>query len=508
MALKLKKPQKEVADRVAEWAADTFVVPSGISAGQPFQLHDFQLSFLRAYLAQADGSPRYRSLIFSLPRKTGKSTFMGALLLARCLPDSPIYRRNYKAVVVAPNARFSRFIPQAALDLMEAAGREDEIRLRHAPSPGKLEIGPNGACQLLSGDSKSGHGDDVDLAILDEAGLFPLRQNELFDATFNALAARDGCQILTGTRLDGPKFSELIEADDPRTYKQIHAADRKADPGDPAQWEKATPGGFKIKSKSFIRDAYDKAVATGSLEDFKTSHLNLPGNPTRELLLPYDVLRKSYRDELQPEPGEACFVGLDLGGAASMSAAAVCYESGLVKCIGAFPGAGMTLAERGKRDAVSDLYVRCEEEGSLFLTSGHVANIDEFLPLVVEMIGPHPVVSVSCDRYRREELQNALVRARLEWQPIYRGQGPRDGDADIRACRKLFISGKATTQRSLLLETGLAETDVKRATTGACQLVRSHVTARIDVAQALVLATSALVRGLDAPQPEFEVEVI
>ncbi|WOI29569.1 terminase TerL endonuclease subunit [Sulfitobacter dubius] len=509
MPLRLAKPKKkDAATRFAEWLADTFVIPGGISAGQPLQLHNFQLDFARAYLAEDDDGPINRTLVFSLPRKTGKSTFMATLLLGRGLPDSPIYRPNFKAVCVAPTAKFAGFVPQAAIDIMQAVDRGDEIALRHAPSPGKLVWG-TAQCQLLSGDGKSGHGDDVDLAILDEAGLVPRRQDELFDATFNSLAARNGSQILTGTRLDSPRFGEIIDRPALGTYVQLHAADKDADPSDPKEWERATPGGFKIKSKSFIRDAFARAEASDSLEDFKTSHLNLPGNPSRELLLQYDVLRRAYRDDPQIIDGEPVHIGLDLGGSSSMTAATIAYEaSGVIKVIGAFPTGEINLLERGKRDAVHDLWVRCAAAGELKETSGAVSDLGEFFPDLIDLIGNHPVASLSCDRYRQAELQTAMARAKLNWPVIYRGQGPRDGDADIRATRRLFIAGMITLKRSVLLEAALAESDVKRAATGASQLDKSHATARIDVATSLVLACSALLRARDTIPAEYEVTVL
>ena len=91
---------------------------------------------------------------------------------------------------------------------------------------------------------------------------------------------------------------------------------------------------------------------------------------------------------------------------------------------------------------------------------------------------------------------------------IYRGTGPKDGDADIRATRRLFLAGAIQMQRSLLLEGSLAEADVKVSTTGACQLQRAHQTARIDVVSSLVLACSALLRARDAVEPEYEVEIL
>ena len=250
-------------DATCGFLADTFIIPGGISAGEPFHLHEYERRLLAAYLGTDGGSPRYRTLVFSLPRKTGKSTFMGALLLARMLPDSPIYRPMFRASIVAPNARFARFIPQAAIDLMEAVDRGEEISLRHAPSPGRLVVG-NGYAQLLSGDGKSGHGDDVDLAIMDEGGLFPHRQDELFEATYNSLAARDGVQIVTGTRLDSDKYRELIETPAPGKYVQLHAADPNCDPGDPAQpWKGRSP--FALMGLSPTLLAEIEAAISGAM---------------------------------------------------------------------------------------------------------------------------------------------------------------------------------------------------------------------------------------------------
>ena len=154
-----------------------------------------------------------------------------------------------------------------------------------------------------------------------------------------------------------------------------------------------------------------------------------------------------------------------------MTAATVAYElSGVVKVLGAFPGADLSLRDRGKRDLVGDLWERCALGGELIETSGSVSDLGEFLPALVAMIGAHPVRSVSCDRYRQAEFETAMARARIGWPVIYRGTGPKDGDADIRATRRLFIAGAVTMRRSLLLEGSMAEADVKVSATGACQL--------------------------------------
>lgn len=514
MAVRLAKPtarpfaKAEPVERLAKWAAETFRIPAGISKGKPFRLHKFQKDFLRAYLSQDADGPTFRTLIYSTPRKLGKSTLLGLLLLAHMCPDSPLYIQGFVGAIAAPTEKHAGYIAQAMFALLETAGRERELTRRADPRPGKIEIA-DCVCFLSTGSIKQGHGLDLDLALIDECGLIEKNQGELITAFFDALATKDGQLILTGTRGDSPSYNDLIDNPDKRTHVTLYAADKTDDPGDPSVWAKANPALGEIKSGRFMADAFDKAQASGSTVEFEVWHLNKPLSPTRQLLLDYHTLAKAYRDAPEPIPGEPVHVGIDLGGAASMTAAVIAYEnSGVIRLLGAFPGADMDLITRGKRDQVGDLWHRAALAGDLIETSGSVSDLNEFLPAVVEMVGNHPVASVSCDRYREAEFRTALARQQIAWPVIYRGTGPRDGDQDIRATRRLFLAGAVQMKRSILLEGSLGEADVKVSTTGACQLDKSHNTARIDVCQALVLACSAVVRAKDTPPTEYTVEVI
>ena len=502
-----RRPEPTELALFAEWLADVFVVPSGISRGQPFALHPFQAEFLAAVLEREGPSPRWRTSIFSTPRKQGKSSLLAAYLLGRFLPDSPLHLPMCRAAIAAPTAKHAEFVAHAARDLMDAAGRSSEFRLAARPAPGAMLAG-DGQAILMTGARASGHGADLDLAIIDECGLLPRRQGELIGNFFDALAAKDGQLILTGTRGDSPAYNDLIERPDERTHVTCFGADLEDDASDPAVWARANPGLGTIKSETFMRDAYLKAAGTGSDTAFRAWHLNVPLSPQRELLVEHHTLAACYRDRADPIPGEPCFVGIDLGGAASMTAATIAYESGAVKVLGAFPSAAMTLADRGVRDHVGDLWTRCHEAGELHLTGGSVTDLDEFLAVLCEAIGPHPVANVSCDRYRREEFLTALARSRIEWPVTFRGTGPRDGDADIRATRRAVISRSIHLKRSLLLEGSIGEADVRISATGACQLDKSHPHARIDVCQTFALAVSALVRAREAVPPTYEIEVI
>lgn len=503
-----RKPKLEPVDALANWLAREFTIPAGISRGEPFVLHDFQREFVAAYLSQDHDGPTFRTCIFSTPRKLGKSTLLGAILLGLMCPDSPIHIPHFCGAIAAPTEKHTGYIAAAMFALLETAGREGELHKRVDPKPGRLLMG-NGVCHLSTGNMKQGHGADLDLAVIDETGLISAGQGELINAFYDALAAKDGQLILTGTRGDSPEYNELISRPDKRTHVTLWGADLNDDASDPAVWEAANPALGTIKSRRFMQDAHDKAEQGGSLTSFKAWHLNMPLSPSRQLLVEYGQLQRAYDVNAKPIPGEPCFVGLDLGGSAAMTAAVIVYaESGVIRPLAAFPGEGeLDLAQRGKRDGVGNLYVTLAGTGELFETSGQVTDVAEFLARLREEIGDHPVQSISGDRYRDAEFRTAMARAKIDWPLVTRGTGPKDGDNDIRATRRMFLSGKAKMQRSLLIEAAVAEADVKVSATGACQLDKSHRNARIDVAQALTLACSAYVSAMDAPQPEYEVQL-
>jgi phage terminase large subunit-like protein len=484
------------------------VIPSGQHEGEPFELHDFQLDLFRAYFAKDHDGPTYRTIIFTTPRKLGKSTLLAALLLCLMCPDSPVYRKGFRGAVAAPSEKHARWIAEAIRALADAAGRGEEVETKTNPRPGVIHC-HDGQVILSTGTRAQGHGADLDLAVIDETGLIAGQKSDgLISGFYDALSARNGQLILTGTRGDANEYNELIEHPDKRTCVILHGASKDDDPGDPATWEKANPDAGRIKPRRFLQDAYEKAAAGGSVAEFQAWQLNVPLSPSRELLLDYDTVKRAYRDDPQPIPGEPCHLGIDLGGPASMTAAVVAYESGVIRVLGAFPGADMDLRARGKRDQVGDLWARCANAGELIETSGSVSDLAEFIPEVLNLIGNHPVRSVSCDRYRQHEFETALARARISWPVIYRGTGPKDGDQDIRATRRLFLAGAVTLKRSILLEGSLGEADVRVSSTGAVQLDKSHIHARIDVAQALCLACSALLRAREEVPPEYVVEVL
>ena len=177
------------------------------------------------------------------------------------------------------------------------------------------------------------------------------------------------------------------------------------------------------------------AVTTSDQLSFRALDLNQPANPTAEMLVALDDFTACETAEL-PERRGACYVGLDLGGSASMTAAVAFWpESGRVETWAAFP-ATPSLAERGLSDGVGRLYVEAQSRGELLTFAGRVTPVALFLAAVVDALKGADVRALGCDRFRRAEAVTAYESAGVVWPCVWRGVGASakaDGSFDVRS---------------------------------------------------------------------------
>ncbi len=139
--IRLKKPVEAAspvdrAEAFFAWLADTFVFAAGPKRGQPLILEPFQQDYVRLVLERDGPDPAHRMAIFSTPRKNGKTLVLATLLLGFMLPDSPVSIPGCRAGITAPTGRHALFIFQAAVELLDAAGRKGEAKILQYPSPG------------------------------------------------------------------------------------------------------------------------------------------------------------------------------------------------------------------------------------------------------------------------------------------------------------------------------------------------------------------------------------
>ena len=188
---------------IAEWAAATLVVPTGILAGQPFQFERWQIAFLRDALA--DG---VREAALTVARKNGKSGLIAAMIL--CYLCGPLNQPNWRAVCVSLTGALAGELRRQITEIAAASGIAGLVRDYRSPTPGRI-IGQRGAeITFLASDKATGNAVGTDLTLTDESGLMPESQRPVWDAVYSCVSTRNGRNLHISIKGNGPMFAELL----------------------------------------------------------------------------------------------------------------------------------------------------------------------------------------------------------------------------------------------------------------------------------------------------------
>ena len=331
LAYARRKLRRELADparAIARWAASALRVPTGRLAGQPFKLESWQIEFLRGALGSA------HSAALSLPRKLGKTSLIAIVLLAFLVTTGPLFRARFRGLVISRDGGLAAELKRHVGEIIAASGIEG-VEIKRSPAPGRI-VGPNGDVDILNADKSSGHAAGADVCVIDEAGLLEERHRPLWDAVNSARSGRDGRLIALGVRSTGPMFAELLArgaAGDPNVFAVDYSAPEDCDLNNESAWRKANPGLGSIKSIAYMRERSAEALAVpAAVAGFRLLDLNQKIAPRAEMLVRLDLARAAevkHVEDLPPRVGRA-FLGFDLGGSVSLTAACCMWSSGRV----------------------------------------------------------------------------------------------------------------------------------------------------------------------------------
>lgn len=463
--------------------SEKLVVPSGLLGGTNFIIPDWQTEFVRSAMA-----PGIREAGLSVARKNGKSGLIALLLLAHLI--GPLRSPGWRGLVVSLTGRLALELWRAMGEICRANRLDCEFK--RTPQPGIALGADDTRVDFLAADRATGHAVGANLAVIDEAGLLQERERELWNAMISSVSGRDGRLICISIKGDGPMFRELEQR---KGMESVHFVEYSSDPrlplDDETAWHQANPGlKTGIKSLSYMRDMAARALASpNDQSSFAAYDLNLPQEPTRELILSVSDWQKCVVDKLPVREGR-CLLGIDLGGSSSMTCAAAFWpETGRLEVWGAFPSVP-DLRVRGDSDGVGGLYIRMAERSELSVYPGRVTDLPYFFDDVASRLAGEQVMC-AMDRYRKAEAITAMEAAGVVWPVQWRGMGhshTADGSADVRAFQKMCMSGKVKSLRSLMLESAIAGSSIARDAAGNPKLDKSKNRARIDVLQAAVLA--------------------
>ena len=474
------------AEALDAWCADTLKVPPGHpAAGKAMALPEFGRMFFRDALR-----PEINEALLCVARKNAKSAIVAAYLLARLA--GPLRVQGYRAGVVSVSREKAAELWAQCRDIAEASGLDGPghgLQFRKVP---RSILAPSGRVDVLSADRSAGHASGFDDAIVDELGLFPERSRELVNGMRSAVSARDGRFWALSIRGDGPFIPEILARDSEReTAVHLYSAPRDCDLDDRKAWAAANPGLGTIKSERYMETASRRAIlAPADQAAFRAYDLNAPLDPARAMICDVSDWRALETDALPERKGQ-CYVGIDLGGSLSMSAAVAYWpESGRLELWAALPDVP-ALRERSISDGVRGLYEQAARRGELRTYPGRVTDLPLFLGSVAGALSGCTVARVGCDRYRKAEALQALEQAGVRWPITWRGTGAAktaDGSHDVRSFQRAVMGRRLSVRPHLLMRKAVGDSALRFDAAGNPALAKHRSNSRIDLLSAAVIA--------------------
>ena len=486
---------------LAAWL-EGLTVTQGRLAGQPFTLAPWERRFVR-------GLSRAPSAALSVARGNGKSTFTAALAAAAFV--GPLAEPRADVVCVASSFQQARIIFEHVLAFLRPAVERTPRRWRIQDSSNRatIEDRETGArVRCIGSDPRRAHGLAPLLVLADEPAQWPASTSDSMRAALETAQGKiPGSRFVAlGTRPadTGHWFAKMLR--DPGVHAQQHAAD----PGDPPftrrTWRKSNPSLDMLPDlEAAIRQEAARARRDPSLlAAFKALRLNLgTSDVERAALLEAGTWLRIETNQGPPAVGPALW-GIDLGTSHAMSAVCSYWpETGRLDALAAFPERP-SLAERGLRDGVGDLYRQMAARGELVTCGGQAVSVPALLTAALERFG-RPA-ALAADRWREAELRDALDAAGVPRAALVaRGQGFRDGAEDVRAFRRACLEGRVRPRVSLLMRAALSEATTISDPAGNAKLAKAseggrRFRAKDDAAAAAILAVSLGVRS-ESPRP-------
>ena len=483
---------------------ETLAIPEGPKAGDLIKLAPFQKKFVRGALA--DG---VQVAVLSIGRGNAKTALSAGIALGAGMGKWDNQPR--REIIIAARTRDQGRI---AFDFVVGFMRslpEDEQKLFKVRRSPRLEIeyeGDGGGhfIRVIAADGKSALGSAPTLVLMDERGHWMADQgDDLEHALLSGLGKRGGRALIISTSAadDNHPFSVWLDEQQEGVYTQEH----RPAPGMPADdlnsLKEANPGALHgIGSNiEWLQGQARRAIARGgsTLTSFRLYNRNeRVSGETRALLLTVDEWLECEVSEVPERKGQVV-IGIDLGGSASMTAAAFYWpDTGRLECLGTFPSKP-TLLDRGQNDGVSGRYVEMQERGELSTLGDQTVPIAPWLIEVINHVEGEAIAAITADRYKQAELGEALEKAGIRTPIIWRGQGFKDGGEDCERFRRAAFDGKVKTIPSLLLRSAFADAITLRDPANNLKLTKARSTGRIDPAAATVLAVAEGARIMGRP---------
>ena len=475
-------------------------ITQGRLSGQAFVVLPWQRQFVRGAFAQD-----VQSAALSVARGNGKTALLSGIAAATL--DGPLAVPRGETVIVASSFEQARIAFEHVTAFMDAKLRDKRRwRVWDSANMARVECLLTGArVRCIGSDPRRAHGLAPVLVLADEPAQWPETTGERMVAALRTAAGKQPHSrfVALGTRPADAEhwFAKMLTGG--ADYAQCHAARPDDPPFQRRTWAKANPSLAHMPDllAAIGNEARQAKADPAMLASFEALRLNLGTSDTEVATLLSAGLWASIEGEA--ERAGPCVWGVDLGTSAAQSAVAAYWPAtGRLECVAAFP-AEPSLAERGLRDGVGNLYVECHRRGEILTFGGRTVDVEMLLQAALARFSrPSRVVA---DRWREAELRDTLEAASVppaDFDP--RGMGFKDGAKDVRGFRRACADGRVTPVTSLLLRSAMAEARTVSDPAGNAKLSKGsqggrRMRARDDSAAAAILAVAAGVRQPTEP---------
>ena len=326
----------------------------------------------------------------------------------------------------------------------------------------------------------------------------------------------DSKLLAIGTRPARPDHPFQRMLDGGADFAMSFAARKDDKPFQRRTWKRANPSldAMPDLAKAIKREVEQARCDPYLLPQFEALRLNLGVSDSAQMSL-LDAATWERLEQL-PDGGRdgEYILGLDLGANAAMSAASAYWPAtGRLECWALFPEQP-SLAERGLRDGVGNLYSQMNQRGELFVAGDRLPDLGWMLRRILAEWG-RPA-ALAADRYKENDLRQALDACGFPSVHLaFRGMGWRDGSEDVRMFRAACLENEVKPPVSKLLRAAMSEARVAVDPAGNSKLVKVHeggrgFQPRDDAAAASILAVSEGVRyrALAAARPAVRFKVL
>ena len=227
----------------------------------------------------------YREVVLTVPRRSGKSLLLLALLVQRMVAMG----RPQVAAFTMQNALQARLRMRREWDaeILSRSSLASAYRFTGQPGAEALLFNNGSRIEVTASTKSSGHGLTLDLAVVDEA--FDQPDDRLEQAFRPAIRTQPDAQLWWVSTAGGPEdkwFKAKVDqaragADfDRGTAVFDWSAAEDDDPGDPAVWWSCMPALGYVRpdgsglTEQDIREEYESALRAETLDGFRRAYLN------------------------------------------------------------------------------------------------------------------------------------------------------------------------------------------------------------------------------------------